>query len=164
MKRGFTLIELLVVIAIIGILTAIVVVSLEQSRIQGRDANRASQLQEFLKAMELYYTNGGSYPDDGVADGGVAPALIEGSLPGNALRASEYMKYIPADPRYDASLGYHYCASNDLGTMYLIINTERDRGGTDFCTISRGPRAYFSGICRLNGADVSTFDRCMSRM
>lgn len=161
--RGFTLIELLVVIAIIGILASVVVVALDRSRAGSRDANRAAQLQEFLKAFELYYTGEGRYPLDGVADGGAALEFVEGSAPATTLRTSGYLSRVPSDPRHDPSEGYHYCATDDGSSMYLLVNTEKDKGGSNFCMISRGNRAYTSGICMLDGVDVSTFDQCLER-
>ncbi len=61
-KKGFTLIELLVVIAIIGILAAIVLVSLNSARNKGYDTEIKSEIAQIRDDIELYYDdNGGSY-------------------------------------------------------------------------------------------------------
>jgi len=162
-KSGFTLIELLVVVAIIGLLASIVLFALDQSRQKGRDANRASQMQEFVKAFELYYLENGVYPDDGVLNGGEAVLFVEGSSPGNDLRTAGYLSRVPADPQYDAANGYLYCASNDFASMAVLINTERDGGGTNYCAISRGPLEYSGSLCVVGGAGLNTIDRCNTR-
>ena len=56
MKRGFTLIELLVVIAIIGLLSSIVLASLNTAREKARDAKRQGDLHSLQTAIETYYT------------------------------------------------------------------------------------------------------------
>lgn len=62
-SKGFTLVELLVVIAIIGILSSIVLSSLNSSRAKARDAKRISDLKQIQLALELYSDlNGGFYP------------------------------------------------------------------------------------------------------
>lgn len=62
-KKGFTLIELLVVIFIIGLLTSIILVSLNGARSKARDAKRISDLNQISVALELYYHNHGSFPN-----------------------------------------------------------------------------------------------------
>lgn len=64
-SRGFTLIELLVVIAIIGLLSAIVLASLNTARSKGQDAARISDVKSLETAMELYYSNHNGYPNIG---------------------------------------------------------------------------------------------------
>lgn len=59
---GFTLIELLIVISIIGLLSSIVLASLNSARIKSRDAARKAQLREIVKALEFYYDTYGRYP------------------------------------------------------------------------------------------------------
>jgi prepilin-type N-terminal cleavage/methylation domain-containing protein len=57
--RGFTLIELLVVIAIIGILSAVVLASLNTARLKGIDAAVQSNLTTIRSQASLYYENNG---------------------------------------------------------------------------------------------------------
>lgn len=59
---GFTLIELMIVIAIIGLLSSMVSVSLSYARIKARDARRISDLAQIRTALELYYSDHGTYP------------------------------------------------------------------------------------------------------
>lgn len=60
--HGFTLIELLVVIAIIGILSAVVMISMNDARKKARDTARMADLAQIRNALELYYTANGYYP------------------------------------------------------------------------------------------------------
>ncbi len=64
-NKGFTLIELLVVIAIIGILSTVVLASLNSARSKGRDAKRMQELQQMHTAIELYINENGFAPDLG---------------------------------------------------------------------------------------------------
>jgi prepilin-type N-terminal cleavage/methylation domain-containing protein len=59
-RRGFTLIELLVVIAIIGILSSVVLASLNSARNKGADAAVKSNLANARAEAEIFYDSTGN--------------------------------------------------------------------------------------------------------
>lgn len=61
LERGFTLIELLVVIAIIGILSSVVLASLNTARSKGTDAAIKSNLASIRPQAEILYDTVGNY-------------------------------------------------------------------------------------------------------
>ncbi|MCF7834092.1 MAG: type II secretion system GspH family protein [Candidatus Pacebacteria bacterium] len=57
-KKGFTLIELLVVVAIIGVLSSVVLASLNSARSKGSDAAIKANLSSARAQAELFYDSG----------------------------------------------------------------------------------------------------------
>lgn len=69
-KNGFTLIELLTVIGIIGLLAALVFISLTGAKKRARDTQTIVNLKTICKALEAYYVANGHYPFKGCSYSG----------------------------------------------------------------------------------------------
>jgi len=130
MKRGFTLIELLVVVAIIGMLSSVVLSSLNTARGNARDARRQQDLKQIQTALELYYNDNNAYP------GEVACDTSKGSGSGNCAgytgtdwTASSfiyqalvptYIPNLPVDPLNTGNYYYNYEPANPSGQNYCL--------------------------------------------
>ncbi|MBP7741079.1 MAG: prepilin-type N-terminal cleavage/methylation domain-containing protein [Candidatus Pacebacteria bacterium] len=116
-SRGFTLIELLVVVAIIGLLSSVVLSSLNAARMRARDAERRSDIVQIRNALELYFLAYGYYPSEQCVDSSKG-SNNDCSAPTGAGWTSSasiytalvptYIKQLPVDPLNDASHYYNY--------------------------------------------------------
>jgi prepilin-type N-terminal cleavage/methylation domain-containing protein len=100
---GFTLIELLVVIAIIGILSSVVLASLNTAREKSRDVRRVADLNSLALSLELYFDAKNEYPDDL-----------------NKL-SPDYISAVPKDP---SDVSYLYSAPDALKSYHLGTKLE----------------------------------------
>jgi prepilin-type N-terminal cleavage/methylation domain-containing protein len=130
-SRGFTLIELLVVVAIIGLLSSVVMASLNGARTKARDAVRKTELKQIQTALEMYYNTNNAYPIGGWYSS--EPGDASGNNGGNWIPglAPTYISSLPRDPRGGASLinppcsppwqaSYHYYSPN--GVNYKLLS------------------------------------------
>lgn len=124
-NKGFTLIELLVVVAIIGVLSSVVLSSLNSARGKGNDARRLSDIKQISNALELYYNDNGIYPNVGWPDNtSINTSWNNGTSP-LALALLPYLRKLPIDPKNnDVSCygnGAHFYT-------YVSFNSGRDYG------------------------------------
>ncbi len=129
MKRGFTLIEILVVIAIIGLLSSIVLSSLNSARKNARDAQRMRSVNELQKALDIYFSVNGRYPVS-LNCGATEPNThwcnsvetvtgthwIEDSTATGVL--APYLKSEPTESRQPTTLALYDVYSNGKGIFY----------------------------------------------
>jgi len=124
-SAGFTLIELLVVIAIIGLLSSIVLASLQGARAMARDAIRKSDLRQLQLALESYFSSNNAYPSTGGSWWGVCVnggsrdtsgpnAYIPGLTP-------VYASVLPVDP-LDNRTGWSGYLYRSDGTNYKLLS------------------------------------------
>ena len=126
-NKGFTLIELLVVIAIIGILSSVVLASLNTAREKSRDAKRISDVAQLQLALELYFDDDGKYPTTAL---GLADLVTKG-----------YIASVPTPPNgaTQTTYGYQevtgltsYCLGADLeNNSHTAIKTDCTLAGYD---------------------------------
>lgn len=112
-RRGFTLIELLVVIAIIGVLSSVVLASLDRARESARDARRIADMRQIQTALNLFYQDYGYFPceDANQCPGQSSSAngkIGEGAHLDSMLESGGYMSDVPADPRGPGDSTYFY--------------------------------------------------------
>lgn len=123
---GFTLIELLVVIAIIGILSSVVLASLNTARAKARDARRLSDLKQIQAALAMYYSDNGAYPSAASWRGNCSG---RGSYPTTGPTgyipnlAPTYIKELPLEVKPTSNECYIYQSSAPDDYAFFILRT-----------------------------------------
>lgn len=139
-QKGFTLIELLVVIAIIGVLSSVVLASLNTARARANDAARLATINSLRIGLDLYLLANNAYPTvsgglcggwhssgssatfiDALVSGGFMPAAKESNTSyENSCGNFSYHRY---------SAGYAGCDVS-RGAFYVLGFRTSDTAGT----------------------------------
>jgi prepilin-type N-terminal cleavage/methylation domain-containing protein len=140
-NKGFTLIELLIVVAIIGLLTSIVSVALNTSRMRARDARRVSDMKQIKAGLDLYFQSGSGYPTEATWAANVGKMLQCGTdntlvVPHDPLPTYSYT-YAGVAPTYSGcgdivTTGYTVQFFVENKNVYYTVDqagTVRDAGG-----------------------------------
>jgi prepilin-type N-terminal cleavage/methylation domain-containing protein len=129
-NKAFTLIELLVVIAIIGILSGLIVVSMNGSINSANDAKRKANIDAIRKALIVYGTlNGGVYPT-GIPEAAGCNISSNGATTNRctnlAPALSELLPNLPNDPI--SGNYYTYISNGTIFTVSSVLSSEKTYG------------------------------------
>jgi len=134
-NRGFTLIELLVVIAIIGILSSIVLASLNTARGKGADAAIKSNLAGIRAQAEILYDNNGSY--SGLCTDANVVAAITAAKNAAGVTAATNNTLTTAGSNTTATC--HIDGSNSNWAIEVPLKTDNTKG---WCVDNSGASDY----------------------
>lgn len=136
-KHGFTLIELLIVIAIVGILSAIGLLALNNSRERARDAKRESDLDHIRTAMQLYFDD----HDDAFYDtgGAVAIRIDGGNDAGFTTAIQPYLPQIPDHPKDTGNPDNDYWYINEAGAQHFALATKLEGSQNEWYILNNYP-------------------------
>ncbi len=150
LSKGFTLIELLVVIAIIGILSSIVLASLNTARAKGSNAAIKADLNNIRAQAELYYDNNGqTYGTYAYATCNSATAVFGDP---NVTNALVHAVSLSADNTATGSR----CVSTGTTGWASVVKLKVAEGTNDaWCVDSSGQSKAVSGTATIGAADVS---------
>jgi len=132
-NKGFTLIELLVVIAIIGILSGLIVVSMNGATLAAKDARAKATMDQLRATAEIYKLNNptagyGTY--DGITTCNDQAGFIVAGSDGEKL-CDDILAQTPAGGLLIHSSATGYCVSKTLNTGSWCIDYKGNSGSTN---------------------------------
>lgn len=104
------MVELLVVITIIGILSSVVLVSLNSARTRARDIKRIADVRQIALALEFCYDQQGKY---------IAPASFPAAGAAMACGSATPISAMPGDP--STGTGYSYGVDSEANPQKYVL-------------------------------------------
>lgn len=132
-QRGFTLIELLVVIAIIGILSSVVLASLNTARSNGQDAAVMSDMDGIRTQAAIYISNNGNYGTNASLVSSCDATVAAGTVIADTTVQNQIAGIQKAN-----SNGSVVCNVDADGAAYAVSAQLVATTGTFFCVDSTG--------------------------
>lgn len=144
--RGFTLIELLVVIAIIGLLSSVVLASLNTARSKAKDAAIKEAVHQLASTMALNYSDYGSYCQltaSWLSRDGACGARFSGTYASKATAMCNDIVSNAKENNWGAPGAYKMYINSSLGcaNSYSIMVQLND--GNWYCSGSGGAKGEY---------------------
>lgn len=168
-KRAFTLIELLVVIAIIGVLAALVILSLANSQKKAGDTDRKTKAKSLATALEQRYAATGGYPFDSVNGTGASNGIdiqagngcaepLKSELVGTGT-SKRYLETEASCVDKDPTVHHYYKSlkispSDTAGKLFIIaweLKNKSEKSLTGCSSTDRGNGVYVSRVQPCSG-------------
>lgn len=145
-SRGFTLIELLVVIAIIGLLSSVVLASLNTARGKAKDAAIKEAVHQLSTVMALNYDEYGSYCQlqfGWISAGQGCSTIFSGNYATQARTMCADIFSNAAENNWGSPGAYKiYSATADCNTSYSFMVYLND--GNWYCSGSSGAKGEYA--------------------
>lgn len=152
--RGFTIVELLIVIVVIAVLAAVTAVAYTNMQGRARDSQRLTDMKTIMKALEVYKTQNGIYPDEvSTTNAGGWELTASAAAPTNflsALVSTNGISRVPSDPRnvVDQSGAVNSLSPSWNGVNHVYFYY-RYPAGNSGCDAARG-EFYVLGVARMD--------------
>jgi prepilin-type N-terminal cleavage/methylation domain-containing protein len=135
--RAFTLIELLVVIAIIGVLSAVILASLNMARNRGNNSAIKAGMKSILTQAAFYYDTNGGYGSVATTTASSANSNCGGSGFFNDPAVVSQMKSITKSSGFSSGINYMEC-SIPYNTYFIVVTPLASDPTQSWCISSVG--------------------------